>query len=193
MELTRAQAYQILIKYVSKNSLISHCLSVEAAMNFYANWFNEPTELWKICGLLHDFDYEIHPDANRHPKDGAVILRESNVPEEIILAILSHGTNSGIPRNTNLRKVLFACDEITGLITACALVRPSKSILDMQVGSIKKKWKNKAFASGANRDEMIDGAQLLGISLWDHVSNVLKAMQSIATDISLDGSAQKQD
>jgi len=193
MEITREQAFQLLIRYVSKKSLINHMLSVEAAMKFYANLFNEPQELWGICGLLHDFDFEIHPDLNQHPKKGVAILRENNVSEEIILAILSHGTDSEIPRNTLLRKALFACDEITGLLTACALVRPSKSILDMEVSSIKKKWKNKAFAAGTNRDEMIDGAKLLDIDLWEHVTNVLTAMQSIASEISLDGSEYTQD
>ncbi len=163
-------------------------LAVESAVRFYARKFNENEELWGICGLLHDFDYEIHPDLERHPSDGAIILRERNVPEEVILAILSHGDHSVVPRDTLLRKTLFACDEITGLITACALVRPSRSLTDLEVPSIKKKWKDKAFAAGANRDEITLGAKELGIDLWDHVNNVILAMRSIANELKLDGS-----
>ncbi|MDP2964455.1 MAG: HDIG domain-containing protein [Pelolinea sp.] len=186
--MNREEASSIVREFVTKESLINHMLAVEAAVRFYAKLFNEDQELWGICGLLHDFDYEIHPDLDRHPNNGAIILREKNVPEEIIQAILSHGDHSGVPKDNLLRKTLFACDEITGLITACVLVRPSKSLLDMEISSVKKKWKDKAFAAGVNRDEIAKGAQKLGIDLWDHVNNVLQAMRSIASEISLDGS-----
>ncbi len=186
--MNRSDALLILHKFVTRESLINHMLAVEAALRFYAKKFNEDQELWGICGLLHDFDYEIHPDLNSHPAKGASILKDRNVPEEIILAILSHGVNSGVPRDNLLRKSLFACDEITGLISACALVRPSKSLLDLEVPSIKNKWKNKSFAAGANRDEIEKGAQEIGIDLWEHVNNVLTAMKPIAPELSLDGS-----
>ena len=186
--MNRSDALLILHKFVTRESLINHMLAVEAALRFYAKKFNEDQELWGICGLLHDFDYEIHPDLERHPSVGAIILRERKVPEEIIQAILSHGDHSGIPRDTLLRKTLFACDEITGLISACALVRPSKSLLDLEVPSIKNKWKNKSFAAGANRDEIEKGAQEIGIDLWEHINNVLTAMKPIASELSLDGS-----
>jgi putative nucleotidyltransferase with HDIG domain len=186
--MNREEALSIVHEFVTKESLINHMLCVETAVRFYANLYNKDQELWGICGLLHDFDYEIHPDLDRHPNDGAILLRARKVPEEIILAILSHGDHSEIPRDNLLRKVLFACDEITGLITACALVRPSKSILDLEVSSIKKKWKNLAFAAGANRDEIAKGAKELDIDLWEHFSNVLQAMKSNAHEISLDGS-----
>jgi len=186
--MNRGDALTILHEFVSKESLINHMLAVESAVRFYARKFDQDEELWGICGLLHDFDYEIHPDLERHPSDGAIILRERKVPEEVIQAILSHGDHSGVPRDTLLRKTLFACDEITGLITACALVRPSRSLTDLEVPSIKKKWKDKAFAAGANRDEITLGAMELGIDLWEHVNNVILAMRSIAEELSLDGS-----
>jgi putative nucleotidyltransferase with HDIG domain len=186
--MNREDALIIVHEYVTKKSLINHMLAVEAAVRFYAKFFKEDQELWGICGLLHDFDYEIHPDLDHHPNDGAIILRNKNVPEEIILAILSHGDHSEIPRDNSLRRTLYACDEITGLITACVLVRPSKSILDMEVSSVKKKWKNQAFAAGVNRDEISKAASELGIDLWEHVNNVLLAMRLIASELSLDGS-----
>jgi putative nucleotidyltransferase with HDIG domain len=186
--MNRPEALSILHEFVTKESLINHMLAVESAVRFYAIKFNEDQELWGICGLLHDFDYEIHPDLDSHPIGGAILLRERKVPEEIIQAILSHGDHSGVPRDNLLRKTLFACDEITGLITACALVRPSKSLFDLEVSSIKKKWKDKAFAAGANRDEIALGAQEIDIELWEHVNNVIVAMRSIAIEISLDGS-----
>ena len=186
--MNRPEALSILHEFVTKESLINHMLAVESAVRFYAKKFNEDQELWGVCGLLHDFDYEIHPDLDSHPIGGAILLRERKVPEEIIQAILSHGDHSGVPRNNLLRKTLFACDEITGLITACALVRPSKSLFDLEVSSIKKKWKDKAFAAGANRDEIALGAQEIDIELWEHVNNVILAMRSIAIEISLDGS-----
>lgn len=185
--MNRNQALEILHQYIKKESLIHHMLSVEAAVRFYGAQFKEDIEKWGVCGLLHDFDYEIHPTLDHHPQDGAPILRNLNVPEDIVLAILSHADHTGIPRDTLLRKSLYACDEITGLITACVLVRPSKSIYDLEVSSVKKKWKDKAFAAGANREEIAQGATELGIELWEHVHNVIFAMRKIAKEISLEG------
>ena len=191
--MNRTDALSILHEFVSKESLINHMLAVESAVRFYAKKFNEDEELWGISGLLHDFDYEIHPDLESHPSKGAIILKERKVPEEIIQAILSHGDHSGVPRDDLLKKTLFACDEITGLITACALVRPSRSLFDLEVSSIKKKWKDKAFAAGANRDEISLGARELGIELWEHVNNVIIAMRSIAKELTLDGTLINSD
>lgn len=186
--MNREQALAILHKYIKKESLINHMLSVEAAMKFYAEKFNGDAEKWGICGLLHDFDYEIHPTLDKHPQEGALILREQNVPEDIILAVLSHAPHTGVPRDDIMRKTLYACDEVTGLITACVLVRPSKSIYDLEVKSVKNKWKDKSFAAGANREEIEEGAMELGIDLWEHVYNVILAMRKIAPQISLSGS-----
>ncbi len=157
-------------------------------MRFYAAALNEDIELWGICGLLHDFDYEIHPDLDHHPQDGAEILRKMQVPEDIVLTILSHAEHTGIPRDNQIRKALYACDEVTGLITACALVRPSKSLMDLEAKSVRKKWTNRQFAAGANREEIAQGAMEFGVDLWEHVANVILAMRSIAEEIALDGS-----
>ncbi len=186
--MNREQALSILHEFIKKESLINHMLSVEAAMKFYAEKFGKDPEKWGICGLLHDFDYEIHPTLEKHPQEGALILRENNVPEDIILAVLSHAPHTGVSRDDMMRKTLYACDEVTGLITACVLVRPSKSIYDLEVKSVKNKWKDKAFAAGANREEMEEGAREMGIDLWEHVYNVILAMRKIAPQISLAGS-----
>ena len=185
--MNREKALEIVKEYISNPNLLRHMLAVEAAMRFYANYYHEDEETWAIAGLLHDFDYEIHPTMDKHPQDGAPILRERGVPEEIILAVLSHADHTGVPRNTLLRKALFACDEITGLINAVALVRPSKSLHDLSANSIKKKWKNYHFAAGANRDEIAEGAKALGIDLWQHVENVIHAMRTIASELCLNG------
>jgi putative nucleotidyltransferase with HDIG domain len=186
----RSEAIAILDQYIKKESLYKHMLAVEAAMRFYAQKFSEDAELWGNVGLLHDFDYEIHPDLTTHPQDGAPILREAGVPEEIVLAVLSHADHSGVPRDNLLRKTLFACDEVTGLITAVVLVRPSRSILDLKVSSVKKKWKDLHFAAGANRQEITAGAQELGIELWEHVGNVIEAMCQSAQELDLVGNIE---
>jgi len=162
-------------------------LAVESAMRFYARKFGEDEEKWAVAGLLHDFDWEIHPTMAEHPLAGEPILRDHDVPEEIIHAVLSHANHTGIPRETLMEKALFACDEITGLITAVALVRPSRALYDLKVKSVKKKWKDKSFASGANREEIEQGAEEFGIDLWEHVANVIKAMDSIAEQLDLAG------
>ena len=190
--ITRDQALAIVHEYVKNVNLIRHMLAVEAAMRFYAEKFGEDVEKWGITGLLHDFDWEIHPTLEEHPTAGAPILRERGVPEEIVRAILSHADHTGVPRETLMEKALYACDEVTGLITAVALVRPSRSLYDLEVKSVKKKWKDKSFAAGANREMIRRGAEELGIDLWEHVGNVIQAMRRIAPELGLDGSLAKQ-
>jgi putative nucleotidyltransferase with HDIG domain len=179
----RDAAFEIVHQYVQNINLIRHMLAVEAAMRYYAPRFGENEETWGITGLLHDFDWEIHPTLDEHPQAGAPILRECGVPEEIIRAIQSHAEHTGIPRESRMEKALYACDEITGLITAVALVRPSHSLDDLEVGSVKKKWKDRAFAAGANRVEIAGAAVEFGVDLWDHVGNVIQAMRRIGPDL----------
>jgi len=186
----RAQAFVILNKYVKNKNLIAHMLSVEASMRFYAQEMNQDLELWGLTGLLHDFDWEIHPSMESHPSKGAPILRDLGVSEEVIRAIQSHSNHTGIPRNTLMEKALFACDEITGLITAVALIRPSRSLYDLTFSSVKKKWNDHAFAAGANREEITKAVNEFGVDLWEHVTNVIQAMQSIASQIGLAGNIQ---
>ena len=184
--ITRDQALAIVKEHVKNENLVRHMLAVEAAMAAYARKFGEDEEKYRVTGLLHDFDWEIHPDLDGHPMKGASILRERGVDEEIIRAIQSHAPRTGVSRDSKLEKALFACDEITGLITTTALVRPSKKIADVEVKSIKKKWKDKSFAAGVNREEVEQGARELGVDLWEeHVPIVLKAMQEIAPDLGL--------
>lgn len=185
MSITRLEAYQIVQDHVTNINLIRHMLAVEAAMRFYAEKESADVEKWGITGLLHDFDWEIHPTLDKHPQQGVPILRERGVPEDIIRAILSHADHTGISRETEMEKSLFACDEITGLITAVALVRPSRSLSDLTVKSVRKKWKDKAFAAGANRDEMEKAAEEFNIDIWEHTSNVILAMQKIAPELGL--------
>jgi putative nucleotidyltransferase with HDIG domain len=184
----RTQALQIVQEYVKNPSLINHMLSVEAAMGYYAEKLSQDVELWQLTGLLHDFDWEIHPTLEQHPIAGAPILRKRGVPEEIVHAILSHGSAPGLPpRESLLDKALFANDEITGLVTAVALVRPSRSLYDLTSSSVKKKWKDKAFAAGVNREEITQAAQEFGVDLWQHVDNVILAMRRIAPQLDLEG------
>lgn len=190
--MNRAEAYTIVTEYVKNPNLIKHMLAVEAAMRFYARKFGEDEEKWAVTGLLHDFDWEIHPTMEEHPLAGEPILREKGVPEEIIHAVLSHADHTGILRETLMEKTLFACDELTGLITAVALVRPSKALYDLKPKSVKNKWKDRSFAAGANREEMVQGAEELGIELWEHVANVIEAMNAIADDLDLAGSPEKE-
>jgi len=185
----REEALAIVREHVSNPNLIRHMLAVEAAMRFYAEKFGEDPNLWGITGLLHDFDWEIHPTAEQHPVEGAPILRARGVPEVIVRAILSHADYTGVPRESRMEKALFACDEITGLIVAVALVRPSRSLLDLKVKSVKKKWKDRSFAAGANRAEIERAAAELGVELWEHVGNVIAAMRRVADDLGLAGTA----
>lgn len=186
--MNREQAYALVTEFIQNDNLIKHMLAVEAAMRAYAVKYGEDPEGWGIVGLLHDFDWEIHPTLDEHPQAGAPILRERGVDEAIIRSILSHAEHTGVPRETSRDKALYAVDELTGLITAVALVRPSKSLLDVTVESVKKKWKDRAFAAGANRDDIQQGTEELGVDLWgEHVPLVLSAMQGIAADLGLDG------
>ena len=184
---TRERALEIVREFVKNENLVRHMLAVEAAMRFYARKFGEDEESWAVAALLHDFDWEIHPDMDSHPQNGAPLLRERGVPEEIVQHVLSHADHAGVPRDTLLRKALYACDDITGLIVAVALVRPSRSIHDVKVKSVKKKWKNLQFAAGANREEMEKSFSAFGVEPWEHVGNVLEAMQGIAGDLGLEG------
>ncbi len=190
--MNREEAWQLVCEYTETPHLRRHMLSVEAAMRAYARHFGADEERWALVGLLHDFDYERWPDvaANGHPNTGTPILRERGVDEEIIRAILSHATEvTGVERESQLEKTLFAVDELTGLIAAVALVRPSKDIRDVNLKSVKKKWKMKAFAPGVNREEVEAGAASLGIPLDEHIQRVLNGMKAAAGELGLDGSA----
>lgn len=185
--MNREEALKIVKKYVKNENLIKHMLAVEAAMRFYAKSFGEDEEKWAITGLLHDFDWEIHPNIENHPLAGLPILRDLGLSEDILHAIACHADHTGIERISLLDKALYACDEITGLITAVALVRPSKSILDLESSSVRKKWKDKSFAAGANRDEIKKASEELGIDLWEHTDNIILAMREIAGELNLVG------
>ena len=183
--MTRDEAYRLLTEYTTKDGLLKHALAVEAAMQYYAKKFGEDEEEWRIVGLLHDFDYEKYPSMEDHPFKGAEILRSKGIPEEWVTAILAHATHTGVPRDTLMAKTLFAVDELCGFITAVAYVRPSRKLAEVEVSSVKKKMKDKAFARQVNRDEIIEGAQLLSISLEEHIDTVIKAMQGISDQLGL--------
>jgi putative nucleotidyltransferase with HDIG domain len=188
--MTRDEALALVREYVKNENLVRHMLSVEACMRLYAGKFDQNVETWGLLGLIHDFDWEIHPTLEDHPTKGASILRERGVPEDLVQDILSHGVDTGVPRDTLRRKALFACDEITGLVTAVALVRPSRSLMDLEPSSVRKKWKDKTFAAGTNRQEMEEAARDFGIELWEHVANVITAMRGIAPELGLVGNVQ---
>lgn len=186
---SRDEALTIVHDHVKNEGLVRHMLAVEAAMRWYARKLGQDEAAWGLAGLLHDFDWEIHPSLEHHPQDGAEILRARAIPEATVQDVLSHADHTGVPRDTPLRKALAACDELTGLIIAVALVRPSRSILDMEVKSVKKKWKDKAFAAGAHREDIEAAAADFGVELWEHVGNVIEAMRTIPDDLGLRGSA----
>ncbi len=188
--MTREEALALVREFVKNEGLVRHMLCVEAAMRFYAEKFGEDVEAWGLLGLLHDFDWEIHPTLEGHPADGAPILRERGVSEELVQDILSHADHTGVPRDTLRRKALYACDEITGLVTAVALVRPSRSLYDLEASSVKKKWKDRAFAAGTNRAEMEQAAKEFGVDIWEHTANVITAMRRIAPELGLVGNIQ---
>lgn len=189
----RQQALEIVRTYVKNEALVRHMLSVEAVMRAYAETLDEDVELWGLAGLLHDFDWEIHPTVEEHPMAGLLILEEAGVPESVLNAIAGHADHTGVPRESLLAKALFACDEITGLITAVALVRPSRSLHDLKASSVRKKWKDKSFAAGADRDMITQGAQEFGVDLWQHVDFAINAMRKIAKDLDLEGSLTPED
>lgn len=189
MTITRANAWEIVCEFVQSEKLRKHMLAVEAAMRFYAKHYQRDPDAWGIPGLLHDFDWEIHPTLHEHPQNGAPLLRERAVPEDVIRCILSHADHTGVPREALRERTLYACDELTGLVTAVTLVRPGKSLHDLRVKSLKKKWRDKAFASGVNRLDIERGAEDLGLELWEHVGNVISAMRSVAPSLGLGGRA----
>lgn len=188
--MNRDEALALVREFVKNEGLVKHMLSVETCMRFYAEKFAEDVEAWGQLGLIHDFDWEIHPTLEEHPLKGAPILRQRGIPEDIIQDILSHGVDTGVPRDTLRRKALMACDEITGLVTAVSLVRPSRSLLDLEASSVKKKWKDKAFAAGTDRVEMAHAAEEFGMDMWEHTGNVIIAMRRIAPELGLVGNVQ---
>jgi putative nucleotidyltransferase with HDIG domain len=185
MELTREAAWTLLTEYTAGESLRKHALAVEAAVRGYARLFNENEEAWGVVALLHDFDYEIWPAPEDHPFRGVAILRDLGYPEWVTRAILSHADYSGVPRETLLEKTLFACDELAGFITAAALVRPSRSVLDLEASSVVKRMKDKAFARAVSRDDLRLGAELLGLPLERHIGNVIGFMRERASALGL--------
>tara|TARA_Y100000588_G_scaffold394199_1_gene513462 strand:- start:27706 stop:28272 length:567 start_codon:yes stop_codon:yes gene_type:complete len=180
---SRIDALALLLEYTKSDSLIKHSLAVEAALIWYACYFNEDQVLWGNTGLLHDFDYEQNPDCSEagHPFVGCAILREQGYPRDMIEAILGHATYSGVSRRTLLAKTLFACDELAGLIGACVLIRPDRSIHSLEVKSVRKKMRDSSFARAINREDIVTGAEELGIEMSEHIENVIKGMRMIAT------------
>lgn len=183
--LDRQAAWELLCQWTQSENLRKHALAVEAAMRAYARKFGEDENLWAITGLLHDMDYERYPTAEDHPFRGVEALRELGYPEEMLQAILGHADYSGVPRESLMAKTLYAVDELTGLVIAVALVRPSKKLADVDVKSVKKKFKEKSFAKGCNRDDIIKGAQELGVDLDEHMANVIAALQKISDELGL--------
>jgi putative nucleotidyltransferase with HDIG domain len=184
MELTRERAWETLTRHTQSEALLRHALAVEACVRWYARQAGEDEELWGIVALLHDFDYEIHPTLDKHPQDGAAILREEGYPEVVIEGVLSHAEHLHIPRDTPLKRTLFACDELAGFVHACGLVRPD-GIETLEPKSVRKKLKQPSFAAGVHRDEVYAGAELLGLDLDDHIANVVAAMRPIAARLGL--------
>ena len=188
---SREQAYELLARYNQNDGLIKHALAVEGVMRYMARKHGEDEEKWGVIGLVHDLDYEKYPD--QHCQKTEEILRESNWPEEYIRAVISHGWSicTDVKPETNLEMVLFAIDELTGLVTASALVRPSKSVLDMKAKSVKKKWKNKRFAAGVNREIIEKGAMMLGVELGELITDTIMGMREVARQIGLAGEDSK--
>ena len=186
--MNRDEAWQLLTEYTKSDSLLKHAMAVEAALRGYARQFGEDEEAWGIVGLLHDFDYERWPSLDDHPFRGCEILREKGYPDWVTRAILSHADYSGVPRDSRLEKTLWACDEMAGFITAAALVRPSKSLLDLEASSVVKRMKDKAFARAVKRDDLRMGAEVLGLPLETHIANVIGFMRERADALGLRGS-----
>ena len=184
MDVTRDRAWQTLTEYTQSEALRRHALAVEASVGAYAQKLGEDEEFWRATALLHDFDYEIHPTLDKHPQDGAPILREEGYPEILIRAVLSHAEHLALPRETQLEKTLFACDELSGFVHACGLVRPT-GLEGLESKSVRKKLKQPSFAAGVHRDEVYAGAELIGLELDDHIRNVVTAMRPIAGQLGL--------
>ena len=187
----REEAWSLLIEFTQSESLRKHALAVEACMRAYARKLGGDESLWGLVGLIHDFDYEKYPSAEDHPFKGSEILKERGYSEEIRRAILSHAEYSGVPRETPMEKALFACDELAGFITAATLVKPSKSLSELDAKSVRKKMKDKAFARSVNRADIVNGAADLGVDLEEHITFCIEAMKAVAADLGLDGSAVK--
>jgi putative nucleotidyltransferase with HDIG domain len=184
VETTRERAWETLTKYTQSEALRRHALAVEASTAWYARHFDEDEQLWRVVALLHDFDYEIHPTLDEHPQEGAPILRDEGYSDEVIEAVLSHAEHLAMPRDTPLKRTLFACDELSGFVHACGLVRPT-GIDGLEPKSVKKKLKQPSFAAGVHRDEVYAGAEGLGIGLDDHIRNVVEALRPIAPELGL--------
>jgi len=184
VEVTRDRAWETLNRYTKSEALLRHAMAVEAAVRAYARKMGGDEEFWGATALLHDFDYEIHPTLDKHPQDGAAILREEGYPEELIESVLSHAEHLEMPRDTDLKRVLFACDELAGFIHACGLVRPD-GIETLTPRSVKKKLKQPSFAAGVHRDEVYAGAELIGVDFDEHVQTVTDAMKPISRELGL--------
>src|SRR5438552_6705359 len=187
----RTVAWSLLTEFTQSESLRKHALAVEACMRAYARKFGADEELWGVVGLIHDFDYEKYPSAQEHPFKGNEILEERGYSDEICRAIMSHAEYTGVTHDTPMEKALFACDELAGFITACALVKPGKSLAEVEASSVKKKMKDKAFARSVNRADIVNGAADLGVELEPHIAFCIEAMRGIAGELGLDGSAAK--
>jgi putative nucleotidyltransferase with HDIG domain len=184
VEPIRERAWETLTRYTKSEALLRHALAVEAAVGAYGLRFGEDEQLWRATALLHDFDYEIHPTLDKHPQEGAPILRNEGYPEELVEAVLSHASHLGLPRDTPLKKTLFACDELAGFVHACGLVRPD-GIETLEPKSVRKKLKQPSFASGVSRDDVYEGAEQLGVELDEHIAFVVEAMRPIAPELGL--------
>ena len=182
---TRDQALALLHEWVANQNLRKHCYAVEAAMRAYAPQFGGDPQRWGITGLIHDFDWERHPDLERHPMLGVEELRRQGWPEDVCRAVLGHAVHSGVPRDAPMAKALYACDEVSGFLVACALVQPGKSLDQVEVASVKKKMKRVDFARNVNRDDMVQGAAELGVDLDQHIGFVLEAMRGIKGELGL--------
>ena len=191
MEVTRERAWETLTRYTQSEALRRHALAVEASVRWYARREGGDEELWAAVALLHDFDYEIHPTLDQHPQDGASILRDEGWPEEVVEAVLSHAEHLALPRDTPLKRTLFACDELSGFVHACGLVRPD-GIETLEPKSVRKKLKQPSFAAGVHRDEVYQGAELLGLELDEHIRNVVEALRPIAPQLGLRTAATAQ-
>jgi putative nucleotidyltransferase with HDIG domain len=187
----RAAAWELLTLFTKSESLRKHALAVEACMRAYARKFAGDEELWGVVGLLHDFDYDKYPSLDDHPYRGNEILKERGYSDEIRKAIMSHAEYTGVTRDTPMEKALFACDELAGFITACALVKPGKSLAEVEAPSVKRKMKDKAFARNVNRADVVNGAVELGVDLEQHIAFCIEAMKGISAELGLDGSAAK--
>jgi putative nucleotidyltransferase with HDIG domain len=188
--LNREQAWDILCEFTKSDGLRKHALAVETCVAAYARKFGEDEHKWSLTGLLHDFDWEVHPTLEEHPQKGEPILAERGVDEEIRRAILSHANHTGVPRASRLEKTLYACDELAGFITAISYVKPHRSVFEVDTASVKKKMKDKAFARSVNRQDIVEGAQELGVPLEEHIDFCVKAMQARADELGLKGNLE---